>query len=139
MFLIALIALIIVVALCWFRLPESSAYLRSQGRTDEAAAVEARYGLVPAPEPERAERPGFGTLLAHRQHQRRPLVSVGGDMGRSLQLSDQGIAAICHPRERDQGTDRADRAGADPRIILGEKGSGGIPSAGAAARMSTIT
>jgi hypothetical protein len=70
MFLIALIALVMVVPLCWFRLPESAAYLRSQGRTDEAAAAEARYGLVPAPA-QHADLPPAG--LRRDRHARHPV------------------------------------------------------------------
>lgn len=45
MFLIALAALVVVVPVAWWLLPESPQWLRSRGRVAEAAAVEERYGL----------------------------------------------------------------------------------------------
>ena len=49
MFGIALLALVLVVPVCLFRLPESPAWLRGRGRIAEAQIVEARYGVPPEP------------------------------------------------------------------------------------------
>ncbi len=47
MFVIALLALIVVVPICLKLLPESPVWLRSQGRHDQARRLESRFGLQP--------------------------------------------------------------------------------------------
>jgi len=47
MFAIALVALVVVLPLCAWLLPESPAWLRARGRTGQAHALEQRFGLVP--------------------------------------------------------------------------------------------
>lgn len=47
MFVIALLALIVVVPVCLRLLPESPVWLRSQGRPDQAVRLESRFGLQP--------------------------------------------------------------------------------------------
>jgi AAHS family benzoate transporter-like MFS transporter len=47
MFLLALLALLVVIPVCLRFLPESPVWLRAQGRADAAAQLEARFGLQP--------------------------------------------------------------------------------------------
>lgn len=47
MFLVAVVALVVVLPLGWFLIPESAAYHRSRGEDERAAEVERRFGLEP--------------------------------------------------------------------------------------------
>ncbi|WP_219414422.1 MFS transporter [Pseudonocardia nigra] len=62
MFAIALLAVVVVLPICVFRLPESPAWLRSHGRSTEAERVEQRFGLVPE-EGGVVERVGVSALV----------------------------------------------------------------------------
>jgi len=72
MFLVALLAVVVVIPMCAWLLPESPAWLRARGREDDAVALETRFGLAsPDPVPtsdaqathDRAARSGLGALV----------------------------------------------------------------------------
>ncbi|MFM6847824.1 MAG: MFS transporter [Terrabacter sp.] len=66
MYAVAVLAVVVLLPLCALFLPESPTWLRTRGRVEDAAAVEARYGLVhDASETAGAgsHRPGFRSIL----------------------------------------------------------------------------
>lgn len=65
MYAVAVVAVVVLLPLCWLLLPESPAWLRSNGRAIQAEALEQTYGLTHAhAEIHDAEhKPGIGSLL----------------------------------------------------------------------------
>jgi AAHS family benzoate transporter-like MFS transporter len=64
MYAVAFLAVLVVLPLAWFLLPESPAWLRTHCRPEEARQIEARYGITAAPSEQRdAHRPRIGTIL----------------------------------------------------------------------------
>ncbi|WP_020673632.1 MFS transporter [Amycolatopsis nigrescens] len=66
MFLLALVAVVVVLPLAAWLLPESPSWLRARGRVEEAAALEARFGLSPETQPAPGARQGFRALVDGR-------------------------------------------------------------------------
>lgn len=64
MYAVAFLAVLVVLPVAWFFLPESPAWLRAHGRPHEAQRIEARYGIVAARSEQRdVHRPRISTLL----------------------------------------------------------------------------
>lgn len=63
MYAMAFLAVLVIVPVCYLRLPESPVWLRSRGRTDEAIAIEDQYQLIHTPEVTEDHKPGIRTIL----------------------------------------------------------------------------
>lgn len=66
MYAVAVLAVLVLLPLCLAFLPESAAWLRAQGRTDEAVEIERRYRLPSGaehPPVDREDKPGLATLF----------------------------------------------------------------------------
>ncbi|HET9648717.1 MAG TPA: MFS transporter [Microlunatus sp.] len=65
MYAVAFLAVVIIVPLCLFRLPESPVWLRAHGRVVEAERIEDQYGIEHVEEGHGEHRPGIRTILGH--------------------------------------------------------------------------